>query len=376
MATQPIPALDDVVRMQAIDKRNMLRLINELPEQCETALGIARDFEIESEDAAPSSVFISGVGDSGVAADMAAAALADVAHVPVISDHGGRLPRFVAEGTLVFIADYTGKSEIAMRNLRDAKFRGAQVICIATGGKLLESAANEEVPAIKIPPGQPGRTAIGYLLVPIIAVLDKVGVAPGRIEQLSHGIKLMKNVREMFRFTTPTVRNSAKQTAEALFGRFVGIYGITGYRTAVADRWKNQFAANGRAIACSGSLAGLAMAGVAAWETAGGRADELALVLLRDKMDRGETADLVNATAEVLQDYRIVDVELRGATTIEKLLYGIYFGDYVSYYLALLAEVDPSSSEYLARVEEILTPPEPPAPEPTEEAEQTEAGGE
>lgn len=375
MTTEPIPALDDAVRMQAIDKRNMLRLINELPEQCETALGIARSFAVEPAETGPSSVFITGVGDSGIAADMAAAALADVAEVPVISDHGGRLPKHVGEGSLVFIVDYTGKSQIGMRNLRDAKHRGAQVVCIATGGKLLESANKEEVRAIKIPPGQPGRSAIGYLLVPIIATIEKFGIAQGQIEQISHGIKLMKNVREMLRFETPTARNSAKQTAEALFDRVVGIYGAPGYRMAVADRWKSQIAANSKALAFSGSLHALALGGVSGWETAGKRADELAIVLLRDPVDKGEIVELADAGAEVLKDFRVVQVSMRGATIIEKLFYGVYLGDYVSYYLALLAEVNPSITENIALVESMLAEQaEPPAP--VEQPEQTETGGE
>lgn len=377
MTTEPIPALDDAVRIQSVDRRNMLRLINELPEQCETALGIARGFAVEPEETGPSSVFITGVGESGIAADMAAAALADVAEVPVISDHGGRLPKHVGEGSLVFIVDYTGKSQTAMRNLRDAKHRGAQVVCIATGGKLLESAANEEVRAIKIPPGQPGRTAIGYLLVPIIATIEKFGIAPGQIEQLSHGIKLMKNVREMLRSDTPTARNAAKQTAEALYNRVVGVYGAPGYRAAIADRWKNQIATNSKALAYSGSLLCLAMAGVSGWETAGKRSDDLAIVMLRDRSDRKDVFAMAEAATKVLKDFRIVQIEMRGATVIEKLLYGVYFGDYVSYYMALLAEVDPSLTGNVALVEEILTPVEPPpAVEQPEQNEETEAGGE
>ena len=47
---------------------------------------------------------------------------------------------------------------------------------------------------------------------------------------------------------------------------------------------------------------------------------------------------------------------MRGATIIEKLLYGVYLGDYVSYYLALLAGVDPSAMETGARWSHMLEP--------------------
>ena len=82
MNTEPTPSLDDVARMQEIDKRNMLRLINELPEQFETALGVARSFTIEPPETTPTGVFITGVGDSGLAADMAATVLGEEADSP------------------------------------------------------------------------------------------------------------------------------------------------------------------------------------------------------------------------------------------------------------------------------------------------------
>ena len=50
--------------------------------------------------------------------------------------------------------------------------------------------------------------------MPVVVTIEKLGLAQGQIEKLSHAIKLMKNVREMLRFETPTARNVAKQTAE------------------------------------------------------------------------------------------------------------------------------------------------------------------
>lgn len=62
---QPTPVLDDLQLTQTLDKRNMLRLIRELPEQCETALGIGRSFRMEALETRPNVIYISGVGASG-----------------------------------------------------------------------------------------------------------------------------------------------------------------------------------------------------------------------------------------------------------------------------------------------------------------------
>ena len=62
----------------------------------------------------------------------------------------------------------------------------------------------------------------------------------------------------------------------------------------------------------------------------------------------------MSAARELLADCTVIDIDIRGANTAEKLLYGMYLGDYVSYYLAMLNEVDPTPSSSLAFIEEYL----------------------
>lgn len=351
MTSESIPTLDDVARMQSVDKRNMLRLITELPEQCETALGIARSFAIEPPEVKPSGVFITGVGDSGLAADMAAAVLADSAEVPIVSDHGGRLPKHVSDNSLVIVVDYSGNSESELRNLREARQRGAHVVCVTSGRKLLEAAVSEGISTIRIPPGQPERSALGYLFVPLVVAVEKFGLASGQVEKLSHGIKLMKNVREGLRFENPTSRNVAKQIAHKLFGKLVVIYGAPRYRAAVASRWKRQIDANSKGLAFTGAFPDLALSDISGWEFVTNRSGEFGIVLLSDPNDKGEMAKLMAASEEVLSEFGVVRVDLRGSTVVEKLLYGVYLGDYVSYYLALLYGVNPMVSENVSQVQ-------------------------
>jgi hypothetical protein len=104
---------------------------------------------------------------------------------------------------------------------------------------------------------------------------------------------------------------------------------------------------------------------ICGWQNAGDRADNTALVFLRDPQDRSEVAEGMAAAAEVLENFRPVSVEIRGSTTVEKLLHGVYVADYVSYYLALLGEVNPTTTELVSRVESVLAGEQPPE-EPSE----------
>lgn len=351
---QPIPILDDVGRMQAVDKRSMLRLINELPEQCETALGIGRSFTIEPLAAKPNAVFVTGVGESGTAADMLAAILSDELDIPLISDHGGRLPQYVGEETLVLVADYAGKSPATLRIYREARQRNATVICITSGGKLLETASKDGTKIIKIPPGQPNRSAVGYLFVPLVAAVEKCGLVSGVIDRVSSAILLMKNARESLRFENPTVRNIAKQTALSIADKLPVIYGAPGIRASVALRWKNQINANSKTAAFLGLFPNALTSDVAGWEQADKMCESLAVIFLREPSDKTENTELMELSKELLDKFTVIDVDLKGSTPMEKILYGIYMGDYVSYYLALINEVNPIVSENIAYIESRL----------------------
>ncbi len=350
MATQqPTPILDDLAGMQSLDKRNMLRLINELPEQCETALGIGRSLSIDPLLDRPNVVFISGTGEGGIAADMAAAILGEEIAVGVVSDHGGRLPAYVGEDSLVFLVDYSGKNQSTLRNYREAKLRGANVICIAGRGKLLESASQDGGKIVRIPTGQPPRTAIGYLFVPLVALIERYDLASGLIENISYAIKLMKNVREMFRSENLTARNLAKQTALDMYQKLPVIYAANGYRAAVASHWRVQISANSKTPVLSGTFPEVAESEISGWEPEGKQLDDATFVFLKDPLDKmTEIPALMSSAKEVLERFGVREIEMKGATTAEKMLYGIYLGDYVSYYLAMLYGVNPTPTEYVS----------------------------
>lgn len=348
---QPKPVLDDLSRVQEVDKRNMLRLINELPEQCETALGIGRSFKIEPMSTKPNAIFITGIGDSGIAGDMVAAILSDELDIPIVSDHSGQVPKYVGEETLVLVIDYTGKSQTTLRSYKEAVARGAMVICVAGGGKLLETASKDDVRVVKILSGQPARSAIGYLFVSLAAVMEQCGLVTGLIDKLSSAIKLMKNAREALRFDNSAARNIAKQTAQTLAGKLAIIYSAEGFQSIVAKRWKNQINANSKAMAFANSFPDAAESEISGWEQAEKLCGNIGFVFIKDPSDKTEIADLMDISKELLGKFDIAEIKLKGATSIEKMLYGLYVGDYVSYYLALLYEVNPSVTESIAFIE-------------------------
>ena len=103
-----------------------------------------------------------------------------------------------------------------------------------------------------------------------------------------------------------------------------------------------------------------ALGQICAWEMAGREASAIATVFLKDSQDRTEIPALAQAAKGVLEGFQILDADIKGATTVEKLFHGIYLADYVSYYVALAAEVDPTPLGLAKQVEDWLNAEEAP----------------
>ncbi|MDH7602202.1 MAG: SIS domain-containing protein [Armatimonadota bacterium] len=353
---EPMAVLDSLERVQSLDSRNVFRLLHDMPEHCETALAIGRSLAVERFAIKPNVLLLVGVGDSGFAADVVAEVLADDVEVPVLTEHTATIPACVNEQSVVFIIDYLGNTPTSLRAYKAAQERGAHVVCVTSGGKLRESAAGS-ARVLSIPAGQPSRFGLVYMALAPIAAAQAMGLASTSDQKASAAILLAKNAREFLRFEVPTARNQAKQVAEMLFGKVPVVIGGSDYRALVGRRWVSEISANAKQCALTCSFNDLADGQVCAWEQLASDTCEPAFVYLVDELDwTTENETIRQASSEVLSKFTRIDLEMKGANNAERLIYGMYFGDYVSYYLALLREVDPYKTESARSIASRLAP--------------------
>ncbi len=345
------PVLDDMARLQTYDPRSMMRLVDELPEQCETALGIGRNLKTIVPEEPIDMVSVFGTGESALAVEMAEAVILEASTTPVVCRTKGRLPKALGENSLAVFVDHLGKDANTMANYREAIERGVSAVIVTSGGPLLEAANQNETPVVKILSGQPTRTALGYLFIPILTICEKYGIAPNIGEAASFAIKHMKNSREEFRYTYPTARNMAKQIATLFAGKMPVVFGAGDYREIVAKRWRQQINMNAKALALDCEFPGAASQDLSAWEHGTEAVSDCAFVYFKERNEDSDVASLMDISKELLQNYERVDVVMKGTSVIEKMMHGIYMGDYLSCYLGLLYERNPSAGEnakYLA----------------------------
>ena len=70
-------------------------------------------------------------------------------------------------------------------------------------------------------------------------------------------------------------------------------------------------------------------------------------LFLKDKDDLPRIQKRMDLTAQILKnlDLPVEFIEIKGASTLEKILQSLVFGDWLSYHLALFYGIDPTTVE-------------------------------
>jgi len=348
--------LDDAARRAALDAQNMIALTHEFPEQCRKGLNIAMQFNPPTPRLPIQNVVVTGLGGSAVGGDLLRVLVEDNGEVPLVVNRDYQMPAFVNDRTFVIAASYSGNTEETLSAFEDAQDRGALLACVTSGGELAQRAAHYGTPVAFIPKGQPPRSAMGYLFIPMLMAAHKVGVIRrDPTGDLQNAIALLEKAREQWNADVPFEKNPAKQLAAKLYGKLPIVYGSQAYSTVVAFRWKTQLNENTKIHAYSNGYPEMNHNEILGWVLAKQQVPNLAVVLLRDQMERPKIVARVETTRRLFA--RAADVHevfAEGQSLLARMLHAIYLGDWVSCYLALLYGVNPTDISYINLLKAVL----------------------
>ena len=123
-------------------------------------------------------VAICGMGGSAIAADLVLGAYRERLRVPMTVVRDYYLPGWIGERTLVILSSYSGGTEETLTCASQALERNALCVAVTSGGKLGSFYAAEGVPVVPVVPGLQPRAALLRMLVPLVVLLDRLGVLP------------------------------------------------------------------------------------------------------------------------------------------------------------------------------------------------------
>jgi glucose/mannose-6-phosphate isomerase len=286
---------------------------------------------------APSSnienIIITGLGGSGIGGTIISELISDSCKVPIIVNKDYFIPAFVNSKTLLIISSYSGNTEETLSAFNQAISKNAQIICITSGGKILELAKQHQLEFIEIPGGYPPRSCIGYSLVQLIKVLVNKGFADKKLfDDLEKSIVLLENENE-------AIKTESQQIAKKLTNKIAVIYSL-GSTEGVAVRFRQQINENSKMLCWHHVFPEMNHNELVGWTT---KNEDLVVVTFHTSFDYERTKKRYDICKPIFAKYsnEVIDIIAKGETKLEQFLYLINIGDWITCYIADLRQIDP-----------------------------------
>jgi glucose/mannose-6-phosphate isomerase len=317
-----------------------------LPEQLAAAHEVASTVHVDHfprvEDV--NNIVVLGMGGSGISGDVIASVFNDELPVPVTVLKQYRVPAFVGPQTLAFAVSYSGDTEETVSMATAAANCGARLVAISRGGALEQLAHEYRGLHLRCPDGFLPRAAIGTLVAPLAVTLFRSGLAPSAHAQLVRAQEQLAFRRDACQPKVEGTANPAREIARRIGRTIPLVYGGGALGAVAAYRWKCDINENAKAPAYWHAYPELDHNEICAWGQHGDVTRQLmTLIELRHGFEHAQLDKRFDITREIIEEavYQVISVDAEGEGRLAQLLDLMYFGDWVSCYLALENDVDP-----------------------------------
>jgi len=315
-----------------IDKSNMYDLIEKQNEQIRTAWDSCPDFSFKC-----TKVVFCGMGGSAIAGDIAAEL---VDSVPFIVSRKYIAPGIIDKKTLVIVNSYSGNTEETLSAYKEAVEKKAKILCLASGGQLAGMAKENGHPLVNLPKGMQPRVSIMFSLISIVKILGKNGLIENAEEMVEEAAALLSD---------KTIRDKGEQLAETLKGKVPLIYTDEPLKP-VAYRWKTQVNENVKWPAFFHTFSEMNHNEILQFQNLPAY---FAVIYLRDSKEHSQIKKRFEICKNIIK-CQLEEVHSKGTSKLARMCYLINLGDWYSYYLALLHNIDPTPVEVIENLKKQL----------------------
>lgn len=334
--------LDRQQTYRQFDPSGMLQHIHDMSKMCHKAWYNALEFSLLPEYRQVNKVVILGMGGSAIGGDFISRLSTLEAGTPiqVCREYS---PPHLDPHTLVIASSYSGNTEETLTAFTESLKTPCPRLAITTGGKLRKLAEKNGVPVLNINCQTPPRAAFPYSFFSLLGILCNLGLLSDKSKDVEETIQTLDHLTANINETIPLKLNPAKQLASRLWQKVVVIYGAD-ILSEVARRWKTQINENSKAWSFYELFPELNHNAVVGYEFPPEMSGAIFVVLLRSENIHPRLLTRGAVTADMLSRAQIGHqfVDASGESTLAQMMSLTLFGDYVSYYLAMLYQTDPS----------------------------------
>lgn len=282
-------------------------------------------------------IVVLGMGGSGFSGDVLRDAVGEEIHVVVVRDYN--LPICANDKTLVFAISYSGDTEETLSASEQARQKGHKIICLGSGGKLEEFAIKSGLDFVKVPAGLPVRSAMGYLTLPMFAILQENElIKKQKLELIAKELNIEKNKKE------------GEKIAGLFLNKIPLIY--SSYRLrCLAYGWKTRLNENAKIHAFANCFSELNHNEITGYSDKN-KIKEFFTLIIKDAGDSGRVQKRFLITEKLIRNYggECFVLETSGSNLISRIFSNLYLADWASYHLALKYGVDPVSNQIIEKL--------------------------
>ena len=337
------------------DKRNMYESIWNFPDNLKDALVIGNKISLKNKYSNIQNIIIAGMGGSAIGGDFVAILEESNIKLPYVVCRDYDVPEWVNSNSLVICSSYSGNTEETISAFYKSKDKGANICGITTGGRLLELLVSYNKDYIKIPKGLQPRAAVAYSFIPIIKLIEKIGLLDSKLESwLEKAIDILEHNRASYGIEG--IKNPVYSLANKLYKKIPIIYSDSSTMRVNAVRLKGQLNENGKMLAYCNDLPELNHNEIVGWQNNHEIFEYLCVLWLIDEDDTRRTKIRRKITASILNETNIsqYSIKVNGDSFQVRFLNMVHFGDWLSFWCAILHETDPTPVEKIVRLKNEL----------------------
>jgi glucose/mannose-6-phosphate isomerase len=330
----------------------MKKLIAGFTQQLAHALKIGQAVDLVRPGSDIRNILITGMGGSGIGANLVESLTFGRVPIPITVCKGYNIPQFVSPHTLFIACSYGGDTEETLATVHKGMLKRAHIICVTSGGKLLEMAKEYNLFYIQIPGtgSNSPRAHLGYTLISLLSALYHTNLIGAAF------IKETENAIEYLDRGEKAIQSEAELIAKKLRGKLPVIYCDERLK-AMAIRFQNQINENAKQIAHVNTFPEMNYNEIEGWRFPENILPQLQVVYLYSDHDHERVEKRMEICRDIFEKKSnpIIDIVAEGASLLEQYYYLIHLTDWISYYLAKENGIDPDSEEVVDFVKSELS---------------------
>ena len=319
----------------------MKKLIEGFTRQLSDALRIGQAADLGRQGSDIRNVLITGMGGSGIGANLVESLTFGRIPIPISVCKGYNIPQFVSPHTLFIACSYSGNTEETLAAIQKAMLKRSHIICITSGGKMLELAKEYNFLYIQLPDGYSSpRAMIGYMVVSLLSALYHTNLIGAAF------IKETENAIEYLDRGEKAIQSEAELISKKLKGKLPFIY-CDGRLLAMATRFQQQLNENAKQIAHVNTFPEMNHNEIVGWRFPENILQQVQVIYLYSDHDHERVEKRLEICRDIFEkrSFPIIDIVAEGASLLEQYYYLIHLTDWISYYLAKENMIDPDPVE-------------------------------